>query len=143
MDQLIANGDRNNLANLKNYESHFDEGDVGKITLNCITSWGLGSVRDALSESLKRAGVNMPVPVKSSGNKIIVTFKKGFPFLAVILAVIIGLSVLYIIIKNWSLVKEIAPVAASFLGKILPYLPYIIVGTAGLVVVTKTKSLLT
>lgn len=143
MDVLIADGNRNNLGRLQSYESHFDEGDTGKISLNCITSYGLGEVRNLLSTALKRANVNMPAPVKVSGKKILITFKKGFPFLAIILAAIIGISVLYIIIKNWELVKQVAPTVLSAANKILPYLPYIVVGVVGIVIVSKTKSLLT
>lgn len=143
MNELIAKGGKSSLDNLPSYEKYFDEGDVGQLTLGCVSSFGLGSVGSALNTALKRANVNMPSPVKVSGKKILITFKKGFPLIAVIVAAIIGLSVLYIIIQNWELSKQVASVVLSFADKILPYLPYIIVGVAGIVVVTKAKKLLT
>lgn len=142
MDQFVASGNRNSLGNLASYESYYKEGDTGKLSINCLTSYGLGTARDALSAALKKAGVNMPAPVKTSGRKVIITFKKAFPFLAIILAVILA-SIIYIMIQNWELVKQVAPVVADFFGRILPYLPYIVVGTAGLILVTKGKKLLT
>jgi len=109
MEKLIASGTKGNLKSIENYESQFAEHQEGTLKLNCSTSFGLGSIAAGLNSALEIAGVQMPEPVKTEGKTIVIRFRKGFPWLALIVAAIIGLSVLYIILTNWELFKSVAP----------------------------------
>ena len=139
MAEIIASGTKGDLSTIQGYEGRFNEGDEGTLKLACSTSWGLGTMANSLNFTLKSANVEMPEPVKASGNTIIIRFRKKFPWLAVIVGAIIGISLLYIIITNWELVKD----TAGALAPLAPLIPYIIIGVAifvGYLWLTKGKT---
>lgn len=124
MEKVIAKGTKANLSDMQNYEDKFEEGSTGTVYLNLSTDWGIGGFVSGLNTSLGWAGVEMPEPVKAEGKTIKIRFRKKFPWLVVIVGAIIGISALYILITNWSLVKDVAGITAPF----AKFIPYIIIG---------------
>ncbi len=122
---LIADGVGANIAILPTYEEQVPEGGRGKITL------GLHNPLDpAVAQQLLDQMVAQGIPdaeVNTYGSNVDIIYRKGFPWAAVIVALILALVVLAILIVTWRFYKE-APVATSLL-----LVGGILIGTAGLV----------
>ena len=107
MWQQVVKGEFLDLANLRNYDDSLEEGQRGRLQLNLRFPIP-GSVSIQLEDQLKRAGVE-EAKVATTGQKMQVYFRKGFPWLAVIAAIILGLVVLAILIVSWTFFKEVVP----------------------------------
>jgi len=108
MFELVASGGFWDLPDLGSYESQLDEGVKGLLELDLtvpVPAW----VAQELEDQLKAAGV-AGVSVTAASPKLRIYFTKGFPWLAVIAAIILGLVVLAILIVGWRLYKEVFPV---------------------------------
>lgn len=105
MYEPIASGGAFDLANLGSYESYLDEGDKGMLELDLTMPVPQG-VADTLETQLRQAGVE-GVRVTTASPRLRIYFTKGFPWLAVIAGVVLGLVVLAIMIVGWSLYKEV------------------------------------
>lgn len=108
--QEVARGDLVELANIGQYESEFPEGSNGLLTLYLsapVPQW----VIDELNQLFYEQGV--PAHAEIGSPIVNIYFQKGFPWLAVIAVLVLGLAIL---IVSWRLFKEIAgagPVAAT------------------------------
>lgn len=118
MAKLIAQGTKDNLSDMQNYENNFEEGDTGIVLLNLSTDWGIGGFVSGLNTALKAAKVEMPEPVKAEGKTIKIRFRKKFPWLVVIVGAIIGMVLLWVLITSWQLMKDVGIEPA----KVMPYL---------------------
>ena len=103
--QEVAEGNFWQLANLSQYEPYFEEGDRGLLELDLRLPISEGVAQD-LEDMLIEAGVP-DVKVRTASPMLRIFFRKGFPWLAVIAAIIIGLIVLAILIVSWRLFREV------------------------------------
>lgn len=101
----VAEGSFWQLANLSQYEPYFEEGDRGLLELDLRLPVSEGVAQD-LEDMLIEAGVP-DVKVRTASPMLRIFFKKGFPWLAVIAAIIIGLIVLAILIVGFRLFREV------------------------------------
>lgn len=103
--EKVAEGGFLQLANLSQYEPYFEEGDRGLLELDLRLPVSEG-VAQELEDMLTEAGVP-DVKVRTASPMLRIFFRKGFPWLAVIAAIIIGLIVLAILIVSWRLFREV------------------------------------
>jgi hypothetical protein len=113
MYELVAQGDGSNIATMANYENEFAEGQRGLITLNCYVEVS-PDIASALQTSLVTAGVTS-AQVTAQGTVVNITFQKGFPWLVVISAAILGLIALAIIVALWYLFREVGVPGSTML----------------------------
>jgi len=108
MFELVASGSLWDLSSLGSYESQLNEGDKGLLELDLTVPVSAG-VAQELEDQLKQAGV-AGVRVTTASPLLRIYFTKGFPWLAVIAAIILGLVVLAVLIVGWRLYKDVFPV---------------------------------
>jgi len=101
----VAEGSFWQLADLRQYEPYFEEGDRGLLELDLRLPVSEGMAQD-LEDKLREAGV-ADVNVRTASPMLRIFFKKGFPWLAVIAAIVIGLIILAILIVGWRLFREV------------------------------------
>jgi len=109
----IAEGSGINLATVVGYEDEVAEGQRAKLRLN-LTNPLSPSVADDLQQQLDNQGVT-DAEVITVGSSVDIIYRKGFPWLVVIVAVILGLIALAILVVSWQFYKE-APVQFSLLA---------------------------
>ena len=119
--EQIAEGNIWQLVNLSNYEYLIDEHQRGMVEIDLRYSIPQ-SIVDLLESQLQQQGVE-ELRVTTGSPLLRVYFRKGFPWLAVIAAIILALAVLAILIIGWRLFREIVPVGLQPL-----------IGTIGIVV---------
>ncbi|MFY9259569.1 MAG: hypothetical protein WAO71_03570 [Gallionella sp.] len=108
--ELVAKGTAfNDLLNMRNFDQLIPEGSRGILELNTIKpapKWIISTLDSAVRKYPNAY-------VKAVGNKIQIHFKKEFPWLPIIVGVIIPLLiVLAIVIVAWKLYKQ-SPMVAS------------------------------
>jgi len=101
--EKVASGGIFDLGVLSSYESYLSEGDQGLLELDLRTSVSQ-SIVSQLENQLKQAGVE-DARVTTGSPKLKIYFKKGFPWLAIIVAIVLGLVVLAVLIVGWNLFK--------------------------------------
>jgi len=112
MYKVVAQGGMAELQNLAAYEGAIDEGSRGKLELDLrlpVPDWTVAELEGQL--------VNARVAeakVTQSGSRLGISFRKGFPWLAVIAAIVLGLVVIAILIIGWTLFKEVIPEPLKF-----------------------------
>ena len=119
--EFIASGGLLDATQFSSYESRLAEGDRALLELNLRLPVSQG-VANELESKLKQAGVK-DVRVTTASPLLRIYFTKGFPWLTVIAAIILGILMLVIMITGWSLFKQVMP------KELIP-----VVGTLGLVV---------
>lgn len=107
--KLVTNGSgASTLTTLPSYESSIAEGQRTRLDLSLSTQVP-SEVLTTLQGQLTAQGVaEAQVAPTSSG--VSVTWRKSFPWLAVIVAIILGIIVLAILIVSWQFFKEVAEV---------------------------------
>lgn len=113
MWQKIAEGTGLNLGSVIGYEDEVEEGQRARLTIN-LRSPISTSVATDLQQQLDYRGVG-EAEVSTYGSNIDITYRKGFPWLGIIVGVIIGLIALAILVVSWQFYKE-APVGFSLLA---------------------------
>lgn len=105
--RLLGQGGLLDADDLARYEGSLDEGDKAllEVDLRLPVSAGIAS---ELQTRLRQAGVE-DARVTTASPLVRVYFKKGFPWLAVIAAVILGLIILAVLIVGWRLYKDVTP----------------------------------
>ena len=101
----VADGSFWELADLRQYEPYFKEGSRGLLELDLRLPVSQNVAQD-LEDKLREAGVE-DVKVRTASPMLQIFFKKGFAWLAVIAAIIIGLIVLAILIVGFRLFREV------------------------------------
>lgn len=105
--ELITSGGFSDLNHLYNFEGYIDENQRGKLVFDLRAPIS-GANANILYNQLVDHGVE-DASVTTSGNTLTVGFRKGFPWLAVIAAIILALAVLAILIIGWRLYRELFP----------------------------------
>jgi len=108
----VAAGSFWQLTDLRQYESYFEEGDRGMLELDLRLPVSEGVAQD-LEDKLRKAGV-ADVKVRTASPMLQIFFKKGFPWLAIIAAIILGLIVLAILIVGFRLFREVPEAVPLF-----------------------------
>lgn len=107
--EFLASGGILETAELSRYESMIGEGDRGLVELDLRLPVPQ-SVANDLQSKLRQAGVE-ELSVRTSGSMLQIYFRKGFPWLAVIAAAILGIIVLAVLIVGWRIFREVVPAA--------------------------------
>ena len=108
--ELITSGGIINAAELVNYEQQYvGEGQRARLELDLRMPVSQ-DIANQLQNELKQRGV-AEVSVKTGSPLLIVEYRKGFPWLAVILAAILAIAVLAILIIGWRIFREVVPEA--------------------------------
>lgn len=103
---LVASGGYFDLAGLDKYESQIEEGARGLLELDLRMDITAGIAQE-LEDQLRAAGVTN-ANVTTASQKVRIYFKKGFPWLAVIAAIALGLIFLAILIIGWRLYQDVS-----------------------------------
>lgn len=106
--EMIATGNAFELTKLSGYEEQFAEQDRGVLELDLRLPVSQ-NVASQLEDKLRQAGVQ-GLSVVTASPMIRVYFTKGFPWLAVIVAAVLGLIAIVILIVGWRLFREVAAV---------------------------------
>lgn len=101
----IASGGFINLGEIVNHEDKLPEGTRGKLVLALRTPIGQDLCND-LQYQLSNRGIP-ETQVTASGSNMNIVWRKDSPFLAAILAIILGVIILAILIVSWQFFKEI------------------------------------
>jgi len=104
--EFVAQGNVIDLANLGQYEGELPEGCFNRLELDLrlpVSDW----IAQTLEDQLRSAGVP-DVTVTTASPILRVYFRKGFPWLAVIAAAVLGLIALAILIVGWRLYKDVS-----------------------------------
>jgi len=105
--ELISSGSLLDIAELSSYESYIAEEQRAMLELDLRLPVS-ANVAQTLEDQLKARGIP-EVRVATASPMLRVYWQKGFPWLAVIAAAILGLIVLAVVIMGWRLFKEIVP----------------------------------
>ena len=103
--ELIAFGSFLDATEIATYEGYLPEGAKGAIELDLRLPTPSWLVRE-LEYLLRQAGV-AEVHVSSSGSILRIEYRKGIPWAAVIVAVVLGLIALAILIMGWRFFREV------------------------------------
>lgn len=103
--ELVASGGILDAGQLASYEGQLPEGGMALLEFDLRASVS-NDILSNLENQLKARGIP-DVRVESASPLVRVYFRKGFPWLAVLAAVILGLIVLAILIVGWRLYKEL------------------------------------
>ena len=100
--ELIAEGSGTDLNNVISYEnSEVAEGQRARLQCDCVipvSTWQL----DGLRNSLTWAGVE-ELGISGSGTRINITWRKGFPWAAVIILALVAV----IVVAAWAFFKDV------------------------------------
>ena len=105
--EFVASGGILDVTQISQYESCLGEGQRGLVELDLRLPVSQ-SVAAELENKLKQAGVE-EVRVTTASPLLRVYFRKGFPWLAIIAATILGIVALAVMIAGWRLFKDVVP----------------------------------
>jgi len=106
--ELLAEG--NQIETIKDAESYIPEGANAELRLylKSAPSWVITPAVWTLNQTLKLAGVPLREDVKYEAGIVSIKWRKGFPFLAAIVAAIIAVAVIIMLFLAWQLFEEVA-----------------------------------
>lgn len=105
--EFVGQGGVVDIANIGAYEDQIPEGAQFQIGLQLRVPV-VASIADTLKSQMIQRGVT-DADVTYSGNTMQIYGRKGFPWLAVIAAIILATLVLVIILVSWSIFKRVVP----------------------------------
>jgi hypothetical protein len=127
--KLIAEGNSFDLASIENYEDNYPEGSQGELRLFTSVTVPDEAIQ-MLQNELDNQGVEMWDRVQQAHNTVLIRFKKGFPWLAVIIGVLLGLIVLLALITMWQLFQ--VTTTGEFFG--MPVITWVFGGIVAILV---------
>lgn len=103
--QLIAEGTRSNFSDVSLYEDYIGEGQeaILEIGIGDAADWIVNPIIWSIQTALDLRGVNLTTPVYREGDHIVIQWKKGFPWLAVIVAALLIIGTLWVLMNFWKL----------------------------------------
>lgn len=107
MFEQMGAGTLIDFPNIARFESNIDEGQRCQLVLDLRSSLPASAAAE-LENQLKQRGVE-EARVTNGTQQVAVTWRKGFPWLAVIASIILALIVLAILIIGWVIFKEVVP----------------------------------
>ena len=114
--ELIAQGSLIDATEISGYENYVEEEQKARLQLDLRSSIS-SSVASQLLNELKQHGVT-DATVTTGDKLVTIGWRKGMPWLAVILTIILAIIVLAILIVGWRLYKEVGTAAGNsfFIG---------------------------
>jgi hypothetical protein len=109
--ELLANGSLLDARHIAQYESKIQEGQRALLELDLRAPLPPGIVTE-LETKLRERGVK-EIQVSTASPLLRISWRKGFPFLSVVLAIILGIVILAILIVGWRLFREVAGVVPA------------------------------
>jgi hypothetical protein len=106
--EFVGQGGVVDVANIAAYEDQIPEGAQFQVGLQLRVP-AVASVADSIKSQMVQRGIP-DADVTYSGNTMQIYGRKGFPWLAVIAAIILATLVLIIILVSWSIFKRVVPV---------------------------------
>ena len=106
--EQIANNGLLDTTDIERYETYIGERQRALLELDLRTP-APNYVVTELQSQLQQAGVK-EAQVTVGSSSLRVSWRKGFPFLPVVVGIILGLIVLAILIVGWRLFREVAEV---------------------------------
>jgi hypothetical protein len=113
--EFVGQGGVVDVANIAAYEDQIPEGAQFQVGLQLRVP-AVASVADTIKSQMLQRGIP-DADVTYSGNTMQIYGRKGFPWLAVIVAIILATLVLIIILVSWSIFKRVVP--AGLQGSVL------------------------
>lgn len=110
--ELIASGGIIDVLQFSQCESLLAEGDRSLVELDLRWSPPVG-VASELENKLRQEGVE-DVRVTVASPMLRIYFRKGFPWLAVIAAIILATIVLLVLVTGWRIFREVVPEPLQF-----------------------------
>jgi hypothetical protein len=107
MYELVASGGIIDAWELENADNLIAERQRGFLRLD-LRSPLSGDILNTLNQELRARGVEEG-RAEQNGQTVNIYFRKGFPWLAVIAAILLGIIILAILIIGWNLFKEVVP----------------------------------
>ena len=110
MYEFVARGGVLDPQEFTSWESSLEENARGVVELDLRLPASL-SIAAQLQDQLRSSGIehSNELHVLASGKKLQIYFRKGFPWLAVIAAAVLGLIVLAVLITGWKIFREVVP----------------------------------
>lgn len=105
--EQVGTGNLFDALNLEQYEGYIGEGQRARLELDLRYDVGSG-VAAELQRQLADRGIP-GVQVSRHSPMLSITWQKGFPWLAVIVAAVLALAILAILIVGWRLFREVVP----------------------------------
>ena len=109
--EQIASGGLLEATDIERYEAYISEGQRASLELDLrapAPDWMVAE----LQSQLQKAGVR-EAQVTTGSPLLRVSWRKGFPFLPVVVGIILGLIMLAILIVGWRLFREVAEVVPA------------------------------
>jgi len=106
--EQIASGELLDARDIERYEARINEGQRALLELK-LRAPAPEYIVAELQSQLQKAGV-WEAQVTTGSPLLRVSWRKGFPFLPVVVGIILGLIVLAILIVGWRLLKEVIAV---------------------------------
>ena len=103
--QQVASGDLGDLMQLQQYEDEVAEGQRALLRLDTNITPPADFVA-GIENMLRQKGVP-DCSVTTEPKALLVSFRKDFPWLAVVAAVVIGIIILAVVVSSWQLFKEV------------------------------------
>ena len=104
---LVGQGGVTDIGSLSAYENAIPEGSTFQVRLALRTTVAQSIVNEVKSQMIAHGIAD--ADASASGKTMTITGRKGFPWLAVIAAIILAILVLVIIIVSWSIFKKVVP----------------------------------
>jgi len=108
MWELISSGGITDLTAAEAFEDYVNEGQRARLELDLRTPVSQ-EVANQLQNELRQRGV-AEASVRTGSPRLIIEYRKGFPWLAVILAAVLAIAVLAVLIVGWRIFREVVPV---------------------------------
>ena len=109
--ERIASGGLLDARDIERYEAYIIEGQRGLLELD-LRAPAPDYIVAELQSQLQKAGVR-EAQVTTGSPLLRVSWRKGFPFLPVVVGIILGLIMLAILIVGWRLFREVAEVVPA------------------------------
>ena len=105
--EFIASGGILEAGQLNGLDDYLEEGQRGKLELD-LRATPSSSIVAQLQNVLKQKGVE-DVRVSTGSPILRIEYRKGFPWLAIIVAAVLGIIALAILIIGWRFFREVVP----------------------------------
>lgn len=106
--QLVAEGGIIDAGSFASNESRIPEGSRAQIELDLrlpVTA----SVLSEIESRMRDRGIPDTSVTGSGTTRAVIRYRKGFPWLAVIAAIILAIAVLAVLIVGWRIFREVVP----------------------------------
>jgi hypothetical protein len=123
--ELVGQGNVSQISNVGSYEQDIPEGSRCQVRLSLRQPVTAAAIQEIKAQMVARNVTDGTV--SQSGNTVILGARKGFPWLAVIAAIILAIAILLIIILTWQIFREVIPEAFQGFAGIALIIGFVII----------------